>query len=124
MTFPDWPDDSTVPPILRLARHTAGQVAEMSGVEEYADLELAAVTIWGLISGHTRGRAIPLGGPAPSDLMAVARTATARLHASPAQWSMQSDTAADGSASRREGGFQGFTIAELMVINRYRVRMA
>ncbi len=57
----------------------------MSGEEEWVDLQVAAETVWGLLYGITRGRGIPLGGPAPADLAAVARAATARLDASPAQ---------------------------------------
>ncbi len=101
----------------------------------------AAELAWGLIEGYTRGRGIPVNlVPAheppytaeevaaveaatapPADLAAVALAATLRLVPNPAQRRSESTTT-DAGSHRIEGGFDGFTLAETLVLNRYRRR--
>jgi len=106
------------------------------------DLTVAASTVWGLIEGVTRGRGCPVdlmpttttptaaelaairtAATPPADLAAVAVAATLRLAPNPAQRVSESQTTADGASSRVEGSFVGFTLAEQLVLNRYRRRV-
>ncbi|BCP05634.1 hypothetical protein [Mycobacterium paraintracellulare] len=74
-----------------------------------------AAVITALASGYTRGEGFTDGVP-KDDIAAVIVTATARLVANPQQ--LGTDV---GNVSIR-GGFQGFNLAELFVLNRYRKR--
>ncbi len=105
-------------------------------------LTSAAQLAWGLVEGHTRGRGIPVdlvpaGDPPysaeevaaveaattpPADLAAVALAATLRLAPNPAQRRSESTTT-DAGSHRIEGGFEGFTLSEVVVLNRYRRRL-
>jgi hypothetical protein len=107
-----------------------------------AVLYASAGTVWGLIEGATRGRGCPVdllptsdpptaeelaaieaAATAPADLGAVALAATLRLAPNPAQRVSESTTT-EGVGSRRvEGSFAGFTLAETLVLNRYRRRV-
>jgi hypothetical protein len=99
-----------------------------------------AGTAWGLIEGHTRGRGCPVDllpvGDEPTeaeveaihraatprhDVLAVAVAVTLRLAVNPAQRTSESK-GSDGDTHRVEGSFQGFTLTEQMVLNRYRRR--
>lgn len=101
----------------------------------------AATTVWGLIEGVTRGRGCPVdllpttdppteeeeaairaAATPPADLAAVALSATMRLAPNPAQRRSESTTG-DNSGRRVEGSFEGFTLAERLVLNRYRRRV-
>jgi hypothetical protein len=102
----------------------------------------AAFTAWGLVEGACRGRGCPVdllptsdpptaeelaaieaAATAPADLGAVALAATLRLAPNPAQRASESTTT-EGVGSRRvEGSFAGFTLAETLVLNRYRRRV-
>lgn len=74
-----------------------------------------AAVVTALARSYTRGRGFAAAEPA-EDVAAVITTATARLVANPEQ------LAADfGSVSLR-GGWQGWNLAEQIVLNRYRVR--
>ncbi|WP_084021650.1 hypothetical protein [Mycobacterium avium] len=74
-----------------------------------------AAIVTALARSYTRGRGF--AGPEPAeDVAAVIVTATARLVANPEQ--LASDY---GSVSVR-GGWQGWNLAEQIVLNRYRVR--
>lgn len=102
----------------------------------------AAGAAWGLIEGVTRGRGCPVdlmatttppsaaeqaaidkAATPPADLAAVALAATLRLAPNPAQRRSESTSSDGGTAHRVEGGFDGFTLAETMVLNRYRRRV-
>lgn len=73
--------------------------------------------ITALARAYTRGRGFDTAGdPEGAELEAIITTASARLIANPEQLAYDS-----GSVSMR-GGFNGFNLAELFVLNRYRVR--
>jgi hypothetical protein len=75
----------------------------------------AVPIITAMARAYTRDRGFT--GPEPDDqIAAVITTATARLVANPEQ--LPTDV---GSVSIR-GGFTGWTLAELFVLNRFRVR--
>lgn len=82
-----------------------------------AALDQAATVISGLVEGHTRGRSV-YPDDVPRDLAAVATAAALRLavnlHQTPLQMGEQSVGA----------GFRGFSLAEQVVLNRYRPRTA
>lgn len=108
---------------------------------EDPEILAAARVIWGLIEGFTRGRGCPVDlaptSPTPSeaewaavraaatppvDLGAVALAATLRLAPNPAQHRVE-HTTTGGDVRRVEGGFDGFTLVEQLVLNRYRRRV-
>lgn len=116
------------------------QVSDDPGGPNDPILWTAATTVWGLIEGATRGRGCPVdllpttdppteeeqaairaaATPRP-DLAAVALAATLRLAPNPAQRRSESTT---GDTGRRvDGSFDGFTLAERLVLNRYRRRV-
>ncbi len=74
-----------------------------------------APVITAMVSSYTRGRGFSDGDPA-DDLAAVITTASARMVANPEQL-----PARVGSVEIR-AGFQGFSLAETFVLNRYRKR--
>lgn len=98
---------------------TGQQVADFLGSgEDPARVTLAgqhAAVVTALARSYTRGRGFAGADPA-EDIAAVIVTATARLVANPEQ--LASDI---GSVSMR-GGWQGWNLAEQIVLNRYRVR--
>ena len=71
--------------------------------------------ITAMVSAYTRGRGFDLGEPS-DDLAAVITTASARMVANPEQLPTRV-----GSVEIR-AGFQGFSLAETFVLNRYRKR--
>lgn len=73
-------------------------------------------TITSLARGYTRGNGFDYGGVPADDLIAVILTATARMLANPDQLPYDA-----GSVSIR-GAFTGWTLAETIVLNRYRKR--
>lgn len=72
------------------------------------------------VEAYTRGQGFGEDGNPNDHLAAVIITATARLLASPSQMESKSI----GSLSMRYRPFQGFTVGELQVMNRYRQRTA
>lgn len=102
-----------------MAAVTGQQVADFLGQgDDVAAIALAedhAAIITALARSYTRGRGFAGTEPA-EDIAAVIVTATARLVANPEQ--LASDF---GSVSVR-GGWQGWNLAEQIVLNRYRVR--
>lgn len=78
---------------------------------------LAMVTA--MVRAYTRGRGFTDGSPA-DDVAAVILTATARLMANPEG----TITESVGDYSVRHGGFHGFNLVELAVLNTYRRRAA
>jgi hypothetical protein len=77
--------------------------------------EQHAVIVTAMARSYTRGQGFTGSEPA-DDIAAVITTATARLVANPEQ--LSTDV---GSVSIR-GGWQGWNVAELATLNRYRVR--
>mgnify|MGYP000243451297 FL=1 len=71
--------------------------------------------ITAMVSAYTRGRGFDLGDPS-DELAAVITTASARMVANPEQLPTRV-----GSVEIR-AGFQGFSLAETFVLNRYRKR--
>lgn len=102
-----------------MAAVTGQQVADFLGCgDDDTVVALAgqhAAIITALARSYTRGRGFADADPA-EDIAAVITTATARLVANPEQ--LASDF---GSVSLR-GGWQGWNLAEQIVLNRYRVR--
>ncbi len=97
--------------------------------EDDEALHLAAATVWGLAEGYMR-RAIvlprlsnPTRFDAPEDLASVALAATCRLAIDPSQSRTLRTTDSRNNSQSRSGGFQGFTLAEVLVLNRYRRRV-
>lgn len=103
---------------------------------------VAAVTVWGLIEGATRGRGVPVdlmpttdpptpqeaeaiarAATPPADLAAVALAATMRLAVNPAQRTSETTTSPETGTHRVEGSFLGFTLAEQLVLHRHRRRV-
>ena len=72
--------------------------------------------ITSMVKAYTRGQGFDLDGDPNDEIAAVITTATARLMANPEQIAYDS-----GSTSVR-GGFNGFSLAETFVLNRYRKR--
>lgn len=86
-----------------------------AAVLEQAEQFLGVMT--SLVKGWTRGRGFT---PDPADdLAAVIVTATARLLSNPAQYRREE---IDGYSVA--GGFDGFTLPETLILNRYRRRAA
>lgn len=103
-----------------MAAVTGQQVADFLGLGEsdsevIAQAQDHAAIITALARSYTRGRGFAGADPA-EDIAAVIVTATARLLANPEQ--IASDF---GSVSMR-GGWNGWNLAEQIVLNRYRVR--
>lgn len=84
------------------------------------DGRLAAVIgiVAAQVKAWTRGKGFTDGEPA-GDLAAVILTATARLITNPGQLSMAEGMG--GLTVDYRGGFNGFTLTEQAVLNRYRV---
>lgn len=79
-----------------------------------------AVIVTALVRGYTRGAGFDQDGKVAEDLAAVITTATARLAGNPEL--VRQYSVADYSESRTV--FQGWTLAETFVLNRYRKRAA
>ncbi len=71
-----------------------------------------------MVRAYTRGNGFDVYGEPDYDLEAVIVTATARLVTNPGQIA-QDQTAGPYTQSLR-GGFTGWTLAELAILNRYR----
>lgn len=98
---------------------TGQQVADFLGLgdnsEAVAQAGDHAAIVTALARSYTRGRGFA-GADSAEDIAAVIVTATARLVANPEQIGSEF-----GSVSIR-GGWQGWNLAEQIVLNRYRVR--
>lgn len=102
-----------------MAAVTGQRVADfLGGGDDSGLVTLAgnhAAIITALVQGYTRGEGFTAGEP-NDEIAAVIVTASARLVANPEQ--LSTDV---GNVSIR-GGFAGFNLAELFVLNRYRKR--
>jgi hypothetical protein len=78
-------------------------------------------TVTQLANAYTRGVGFTAGTP-NADISAVILTAAARLYAHPRQLAVD-ETVGPDSASFR-GGFNGWSVLETIVLNRYRVTAA
>ncbi|MGI8576484.1 MAG: hypothetical protein ACR2KG_00880 [Nocardioidaceae bacterium] len=74
------------------------------------------LVVQAMASAYTRGRGFDVQGFPYDDVAAVITTATARLLANPEQ------IPADVGGVSIKGGFVGWSLAELFVLNRYRAR--
>lgn len=82
----------------------------------------ASVIVWGLMSGQLRGR-VPL--LIPQDLLMVSASASIRWTNYLLRFRMTPmDPATGAIGSVTDTFFQGFTVSELVVLWRYRVRTA
>lgn len=75
-------------------------------------------TVTAFARAYTRGRGFTDGGVPADDIATVIVTATSRLLANPTDI----QTEQIGSYSIRYGGFQGFNLVEMAVLNNYRRR--
>lgn len=80
----------------------------------------AVPIITAMVRAYTRGRGFAGGQPASDEIAAVITTAAARLAANTAQLSTARTT--DDRTIDVRTAFTGWTLAELAVLNRYRVR--
>lgn len=98
---------------------TGQQVADFLGQGDDSSLVALAgdhaAIITALARSYTRGRGF-VGAEPAEDIAAVIVTATARLVANPEQ------IASDFGSVGMRGGWQGWNLAEQIVLNRYRVR--
>ncbi|WP_261623510.1 hypothetical protein [Nesterenkonia marinintestina] len=90
-----------------------GQGGEHTGVSTLAQEHVPIVTA--MARAYTRGNGFTADGVA-EDVAAVITTAAARLVANPEQIHYSV------GAVRYSGGFKGWSLAETMVLNRYRKR--
>ena len=83
------------------------------------DVDTIVPIVTALAKGYTRGRGFT-GATPTQDIAAVIVTASARLAANTGQLPIDET---QGPFSRSlHGAFQGWTIAEQIILNRYRVR--
>ena len=88
--------------------------------DDAAVAELTVPLITTIAKAYTRGRGF--SGNVPNDeIAAVITTASARFVANPKQAS-EASTTGPFILDRRSRGFEGWTLAEQLVLNRYRVR--
>lgn len=105
----------------------ANQAALLTSLGSFLNRTLDAVqapehiaTVTEFVKAYTRGQGFATNGDVNDDLAAVIVTASARLLASPALVTRKEV----GSLALLFTPFNGFTVAELMVLNRYRQRTA
>lgn len=97
---------------------TSDDLAEFLGVKvDYDQAESILRVVAAMASSYTRGEGFTGGQPEP-DLRAVILTASARLLR---DRGVNSESMGPFQVSYR-GGFEGWTVAELAVLNRYRER--
>lgn len=99
---------------------TGLQVAEFLGKPDedtIAHAEQQVDIVKAMAQAYTRGRGFTEGEP-NEEIAAVIITATARLVTNPGQ--IVVDQTAGAMSQRLGVGFQGWNIAETMVLNRYR----
>ncbi|WP_232374853.1 hypothetical protein [Mycolicibacterium mengxianglii] len=88
---------------------------------QQAIADIAVPLITTLARAYTRGRGFLENGRPNDELAAVITTAAARFVANPKQAS-GSKTVGPFIIDQRTRGFEGWSLAELAVLNRYRVR--
>lgn len=89
----------------------------LAGTNAAVPAAIAQITV--MVRAYTRGRGFKDGMP-NDELSAVITTASARLAANGA--GLQYRARVDDVENEYRSGFQGWTLAELAVLNRYRVR--
>lgn len=89
---------------------------DTSNPEALAQAQQAITTVTAMIGAYCRGQHLKSDGSSRDGIDEVVLTAASRLLANPEQLAYDS-----GSVSMR-GGFTGFTLVELAVLNRYRKR--
>lgn len=94
----------------------AGRVTDLHGGDAATVVELVTA----MAHSYTRGEGFTDGQPA-SDIAAVVVMAATRLLAHPDQLAV-AQTMGAFSVDYSRGGFQGFTVAERIVLDRYRVK--
>jgi hypothetical protein len=85
------------------------------------DTALTVPIITAMVQAYTRGQGFDGYGEPNEELAAVIATAAARLIGNPKQVSM-ARTAGPFTVDVRSRGFEGWTLAELAVLNCYRKR--
>ena len=83
------------------------------------DVETVVPVVTTMAKSYTRGHGFD-GNEPNEEIAAVIVTASARLAANPAQ--LATDQTAGPFSRSIRGGFDGWTLAEQIVLNRYRVR--
>ena len=114
--YPPWDDPGTAPLIdsAALVRFMDTHKIDQDTAQQCIDVVSA------MVSAYCRGRERMSSGAAKPGISAVVLAASARLAANPLQVSYRDQA---GSISRsRQGSFQGFSLAEQYILNRYRKR--
>ncbi|MDO5503939.1 MAG: hypothetical protein Q4G67_12260 [Actinomycetia bacterium] len=99
---------------------TPAKLVELVGTGTEDQAAEALETITAMVEGYTRGRHVDAVGGYRPGVEKVVTAAAARFLANPAQIAWKEQVGAYSSS--RMGGFAGFSLAELAVLNRYRVR--
>lgn len=118
-TFPaaETPDDPWTKPLIDAAALV--QFMDTHKVDQDTAQQCIDV-VTAMVSAYCRGRERMSSGAAKPGISAVVLAASARLAANPLQVSYRDQA---GSISRsRQGAFQGFSLAEQYILNRYRKR--
>lgn len=105
-----------------MADPTAADLATLMGIDgtDPDHLQASISTALGLVDGYCRGRARYRSGELRPGVREVVLTVAARLVANPGQVSWREEV---GAVSQSRGvGFNGFTLPEQYVLNRYRKR--
>lgn len=99
---------------------TVGDLSAFTGQTVSADQASAVIdVVTALASAYTRGQGFTEGEPGP-DVRAVILSASARLIADTSQ--IMSEEAMGPFSVSYRAGFDGWSVAELAVLNRYRAR--
>ena len=105
----------TAQDVLTFAGKAPGEGQDLTVVTEH----LNAATM--MVRAYVRGNGFDADGPA-EDLAAVIVSCAARLHANPTLDIQTSIGVDDGSWNKSPGIFKGWSLPELAVLHRYRVR--
>lgn len=104
-----------------MAAPTSADLAAFTGKELNADQATAVIeVVTAMARSYTRGKGFTADGEPNDDVRAVILSGSARLLADTSQI-MQSETMGPFSVQFR-AGFDGWTVAESYVLNRYRER--
>lgn len=102
--------------------HSADVAALITEGGDPAELaEKIAVMVTAMAFAYTRGRGFDYDRRPNAELAAVITTASARYLANPKQESA-AEAIGPFTRDRRSRGFEGWTLSEQVVLNRYRVR--
>lgn len=99
---------------------TPDKLVEFTGTGTAAQAAESLETIEAMVEGYCRGRHVDDLGNFRPGVEKVIHAAAARLLGNPSQIAWKEQVGAVSSS--RMGGFAGFSLGELAILNRYRVR--